>query len=555
MRALSIRLLVAALAFGCGDQGLVAHDAGRPTDAEAPDAGSHDAGDVDGGGASDGGPATDAGVPRDAGGTTDAGDRPDAGTMDAGAADAGGGLDAGDEEDAGVDVGSDAGLDSGIDAGPPCGGCAAGLVCTPSGRCAHEVSNPLLPADKPDPHVLRTTQADGSPRYYLMHTVHNGGDLPIYTSTDLVNWSLATSGAFGRTRASGGGLDLNGNRYCSVWAPDLVEVSSAPPVYMLGISAARSAAWTSCPGYGEDGGVYVSSASSPTGPFAAVSRPWEPLRAGPSLDDARCPPAQRANLTRSVDTASQNCQGGACLDIVRLDSNAFRDPADGRWWMGYSWYTNIPAMVSWENGNYGEHVGIVPLDPSDPFVVPCTASSEAIFVANPHDAAMGAALASSCPRCGENLSFTRNRFGDEFVREGNTFGVVEGVGLFRRGGWVYAMLSGSVWDSAYYHVFWIAAPSVEELAIGSATRIVGRYLIPSANQSFGHGAPVLGPDGEHWYYVHHRLDNAACAASDACARDVWISPMEFEDRGDGRGDVWLRARFPVEEPTTFIYVD
>jgi hypothetical protein len=24
--------------------------------------------------------------------------------------------------------------------------------------------------------------------------------------------------------------------------------------------------------------------------------------------------------------------------------------------------------------------------------------------------------------------------------------------------------------------------------------------------------------------------------------------MDFDDRGDGRGDVWLRARFPADDP-------
>jgi hypothetical protein len=27
-----------------------------------------------------------------------------------------------------------------------------------------------------------------------------------------------------------------------------------------------------------------------------------------------------------------------------------------------------------------------------------------------------------------------------------------------------------------------------------------------------------------------------------------VSPLEFEDRGEGRGDVWVKPRFPAEDP-------
>jgi hypothetical protein len=28
---------------------------------------------------------------------------------------------------------------------------------------------------------------------------------------------------------------------------------------------------------------------------------------------------------------------------------------------------------------------------------------------------------------------------------------------------------------------------------------------------------------------------------------VWVSPIEFEDRGDGLGDVWIKPRFPAKD--------
>jgi hypothetical protein len=125
--------------------------------------------------------------------------------------------------------------------------------------------------------------------------------------------------------------------------------------------------------------------------------------------------------------------------------------------------------------------------------------------------------------------------------------VAEGVGLFRRGAYVYAMVSGSLWDSRFYHVYWIAAKTVPELAIGSKTRFVGRYTIPSNNQAHGHGAPILGPDGKTWYYVYHHLNSNSC-----CSRDVYVNEIEFIDRNDGRGKVHIRPFFPESKKNTVI---
>ena len=98
----------------------------------------------------------------------------------------------------------------------------------------------------------------------------------------------------------------------------------------------------------------------------------------------------------------------------------------------------------------------------------------------------------------------------------------------------------------------VAAETPEGLSSDNPARIAGRFLVPGRGQSFGHGTPVLGPDGAHWYYVHHRLQADRCRATGGCARDVWVSPIEFEDRGGGRGDVWIRARFPAEDPAVAV---
>ena len=417
-----------------------------------------------------------------------------------------------------------------------------GALAPDAGTRELVATNPILGTDRPDPHVMRVEGPDG-PTYYLVHTVHNGGDIPILKSRDLVNWEDAGT-VFQRARTPGRTLDLNGGHFCSVWAPELVQVRDG--VFMVNFSAQRYASARDCGGYLEDGGVYVASSASPEGPYAVAARPWEPLAVGGHVTD--CPADVKASIPHSLETTSGDCQGGYCHHIVRLDGSAWRDPATGRWWLGYSWYTNTPPRVDWERGNYGQHVSLVELDGADPFTVRCDTSVAQLHIGNPHDAATRAALASYCDRCGERLEFTRGRFDENIVRDGYSWGVVEGVSLFRRGDWVYALLSGSVWDSGYYHVFFVAARSVEGLALGSGDRIVGRYLIPSESQAFGHGTAVLGPDDESWYFVHHRLDHPRCRDAGDCSRDVWLSPIEFEDRGDGRGDVWIRPRFPAEEP-------
>ncbi len=91
----------------------------------------------------------------------------------------------------------------------------------------------------------------------------------------------------------------------------------------------------------------------------------------------------------------------------------------------------------------------------------------------------------------------------------------------RRGDYVYMFVSGSLFDSAYYTVFFVAAKTVEELATDNPNRLVGRYLIPSKDQSFGHGTP-------------------------SSARTARRSTYSFEDRGDGKGDIWIKPRFPAE---------
>ncbi len=416
-----------------------------------------------------------------------------------------------------------------------------------------QAQNPVLTGDHADPHVMRVASSLGRPIYYMTATSGNGEDIPIYSSRDLLSWTLESKGVFGRSSTPGDSLELNGRHYCHIWAPQLVERS--PGVFLLSFSAQRhDAPQSPCPPYDRDGGVYLASSTAPTGPYAPVSRPWEPLAAGAQV--GYCPdPEIRHQVPHSVDTTSKNCQGTYCHKIIRLDSDVFRDPLTGRWWMAYSWFTNAPPENDWELASHGEHVNIVELDTDDPWSVSCDHQVPQILAGHCQDSITLSALKSSCERCGEMMSFTKGLKDEEIMEDGISSGIVEGAHLFRRKSWVYLLMSSSGWNSAYYNVFWVAAPTVEELRWDNPKRLVGRFLIPSMDPisgerwSFGHGTAVLGPDGVTLFFIYHRLRHDLCLAGSSCARDMWVSPIQFEDRQDGLGQVWIKEHFPAENPS------
>jgi hypothetical protein len=414
-------------------------------------------------------------------------------------------------------------------------------------------TNPVLGTDHPDPHVLRVVESTGTVRYYLTSTVGTA-DIPIYTSTDLVHWTVKSQ-AFGGLTPGGkdgaGSLAINGAYFCNIWAPQIVAATDGS--YLLSFTAQRfETAQKTCPDYNEDSGVYLASAAAPEGPYATPDHPWEPLVGGGQI--STCSSTVKSEIPHSPEVAFHDCAGGQCDQIMRLDSDVFHDSKDGKYWLSFAWYTNDGPLTDWEQDNFGEHVSVTQLTTSDPWSVVCKSTVPQVFVANPHDDATTAKLAASCPRCGEMLAMDRQRDGTPFLRDGFDWGVNEGPNLFRHGDYVYAMISGSVWDSAYYSVFWIAAPTVPELAYSNTKRLVGRFLVPSKDQSFGHGTFTLGPDGITPYFVHHRLDHAKCLATGDCSRDVWVSPITFEDHGDGLGPVYISARFPAEDPSVSVTV-
>ncbi len=379
----------------------------------------------------------------------------------------------------------------------------------------------IIEENAPDPHVLNV---DG--KYYLYATPGEG-DIPVWVANDLNGpWQKRTVGVFNKPFKKT--LELNGEYYKSVWAPDVVQLDTNS--FMLSFSATKHGDADGV-SLAKENGVYFAWSSSPTGPFALF--PHEPIPAGASPS---C--ANRDNLPQSVEWATPGCPHGPCENTVRLDGYAFKD--GGNYWLGYSWYTSDQY-----DPIKGEHSSIVKLDSSDPFVVACNASP--IFIGNCRDTSLITKLRNSCDNvaaCEAYLSNTKDKYGNEW----SGGGVVEGVSLIKANGYYYALMSGSTWDSAYYHVYWVAATTIEGLRWDNPGRLVGRFLVPGKgnngrNYSFGHGSTVQDGD-DNWHYVYGALDHTSCLSGD-CKRVALKSPIEFVDKGDGKGRVHIKTVYPV----------
>ena len=217
-------------------------------------------------------------------------------------------------------------------------------------------TNPVLGTDHPDPHVLRVVDKAGTVRYYLTSTVGTS-DIPIYTSTDLVHWSVKSQAFGGLTAKGDGALEINGAYFCNIWAPQIVETNGS---YLLSFTAQRfDTPPKTCPDYNEDSGVYLASAASPEGPYATADHPWEPLVGGGQISS--CSSTIKDEIPHSPDVAFHDCDGGQCDQIMRLDSDVFHDSKDGSYWLSYAWYTNDGPLTDWEQTNFGEHVSVTQL--------------------------------------------------------------------------------------------------------------------------------------------------------------------------------------------------
>ena len=105
-------------------------------------------------------------------------------------------------------------------------------------------SNPVIAENLPDPCVLQ----DGG-RYYLYAT-ESGKKLPIYSSTNLVEWEFVSNAFSPESRPS----HLENGQ---LWAPDIKKIDGK---YVLAYSESR---WME----NKENGIGIAVAKSPTGPF------------------------------------------------------------------------------------------------------------------------------------------------------------------------------------------------------------------------------------------------------------------------------------------------
>jgi len=390
----------------------------------------------------------------------------------------------------------------------------------PPTSLAAPLSNPLVPGDHPDPQILWHNG-----EYLLTYTA--GSQVLVKRSPDLAQWSEPFT-IFGNADAASP-LVVNGKGFCHVWAPEFFG-DRKKILLFTAQGFAEGNVPEKCPPFSGATALYYAEAASLSEPFARS--PDEPAALGwnPDCKNEDYPHA------RPVPT----CEGQACENFPRLDGTFFRQ--GDRTYLAYSWFTNPVPATPWEKKNHGISLSVREVYPDVPTRSLC--NEPALVTVSPGDRELERQLAKSCPRCHERMSFSKDSGNLPLRWNGSPGGVVEGPSLFQRGEYVYLLFSHSGFQSAHYSVAWIAAKSVAGLA--KKDRLVGRYLIPSGPYSFGHGSPLQV--GESWYYVHHRIDAEACLKQEGrkCERDVFLSPMEFEDRGDGKGAVWLKARFPAE---------
>lgn len=397
----------------------------------------------------------------------------------------------------------------------------------------------------PDPHVILDNGT-----YYMYATAGDGnyerefgsgkGDIPIWTANNIKGpWTKLSRGVFGY---DGDGRDysnknlyINNAWYRSIWGPNVIKLGTNS--YMLSFTATRhghSITEAEQPG-GREMGVYLAWSNSPKGPFAPYSSNHlhEPF---PVAAPNSCP--RKSSVPHSVEWATPGCQGGECKNTLRLDVNILKDAGD--YWMGYSWY----------EGNSYEHTSIVKLNRQDPFSVDCNAQS--ILIGKSNNSNLINKLKESCDKgeekdkCKKMLSFTQTH------GENDGGGVIEGPSIFKHGEYFYVLQSGSDWNSAYYHVYWIASKTIAGLSSYDSNRLVGRFLVPGTGRNgqryaFGTGS-VLKDKSGRWQYVYGGLIYDECRdLSNGCGRYALVSPIEFVDKDDGKGKVHIKTIYPVEE--------
>ena len=184
-----------------------------------------------------------------------------------------------------------------------------------------------------DPNVL----ALNDDLFILMGTA-NGLVLPIFQSTDLINFQLKTTYSPSASDSA--------NDYCSLWAPNLVRNGDGFDLYFVGQRVSKGA---SCPGAGEDVTTFLAQASNDSLLFGT-----------PALVDF----GDRAPRGRTA----AGCSIDGCLKTIRIDPDIVGSGADR--WFFYVWFDrgnniasfpfNAPMAVSANTGP-----AVYPIPPSE----------------------------------------------------------------------------------------------------------------------------------------------------------------------------------------------
>lgn len=396
------------------------------------------------------------------------------------------------------------------------------------------ISNPLITGDRPDPFIFQWP-AGARGNFYLTHTKANG--IPLLKSHDLVTWTETKNVFSSPPTPPDKPWRINQQGFCHVWAPEFFSLGGQKVIVTFSAVGYEGAAIPEqCPAFEGNPSIYaMTSENGMGGPFGKAEK--EPTLLGHS------PECDRIGDYPKSPGRVKGCDVGRCDKQFRIDGSYFSE--SGKTFFAYVWFSN-PQVRNWnEKRDHGFNISLVEMDAGRPERTRCETAPRAWHAVSPGDKNLLNKLAASCPACSEWLSFSKNTEGAEWIWQGARAGIVEGPSIFRRGEYLYLLFSHSVYDSAYYGVSWVAAKTIEGLG-DEKNRIVGRYLIPSGKYSFGHGTPFIGPDGKNRFYVYHRTDNEACVKNVGrkCERDIFLSPLDFEEKKDGLGAIHIKPRRP-----------
>ncbi|MFG1896774.1 glycoside hydrolase family 43 protein [Micromonospora zamorensis] len=165
-------------------------------------------------------------------------------------------------------------------------GCSAGTEPTPttsSGSDSSVFTNPVVKTDAPDPQAIQVGDT-----WYLFHTNSGGRNVPVLTSTDLVDWTEAGDALPTLPDWADAG---------KTWAPEAIQL--APDRFLLYYTVAGRESGRQCVGRAV--------ASAPQGPYS---------------DDAASPLICQADLGGAIDASPYRDTDGSLWLLWKNDGNA-----------------------------------------------------------------------------------------------------------------------------------------------------------------------------------------------------------------------------------------